>query len=93
VVGVLVGGATALTLFNRQARPLLTAGCVAAFGAAAGYVIVQQIQYHFLTTAEWPTQFDRVHVVTLLAVLLLGADALVEAIRTRPGRLDPARKL
>jgi hypothetical protein len=83
VIGILVGGATALTLRNRQWRPLLTAGCVLAFGAAAAYVVVQQLQYRFGNTAEWPSQFDRVHIVTLLAVLLLGADALVEAIRGR----------
>jgi hypothetical protein len=39
---------------------------------------------------EWPTFFERVHVLGWLAVGLLAADALVEVVRTRRRRAsDP----
>jgi hypothetical protein len=43
---------------------------------------------------EWPTFFDRVHMLGWFAVAFLAADALVETVRTRrrrsPGGLDRA---
>jgi len=35
---------------------------------------------------EWPTFFDRVHVLGWLALAFLCADALVEALRSPPHR-------
>jgi hypothetical protein len=47
---------------------------------------VQQTRHDYPPVFEWPTFFDRVHVLGWFAVALLIADALVETVRTRPQR-------
>ena len=47
---------------------------------------VQQTRHDYPPVFEWPTFFDRVHVLGWFAVALLIADALVETVRTRPLR-------
>jgi hypothetical protein len=47
---------------------------------AGAYVVLQQARHDILPGTEWPMELDRVHHVALLAVLLLGVDALVERL-------------
>jgi arabinofuranan 3-O-arabinosyltransferase len=85
-VGLLVGAVAAFALADRRARPVLTVGSVAALGGAALYVIANQLFDDFPAVPEWPSLFERAHLVALTAVLLLAADVVVEVIRTRPSR-------
>jgi hypothetical protein len=49
-------------------------------------VLLEQTLNKYPPVFEWPTFFDRVHVLGWLAVALLAADALVEVVRTRRRR-------
>ncbi len=80
-VGLVVGLATAAALRWPRARVLLTIGSVAAFALAAGYVVVQQARNGYPTIASWPSRFEDVADLAWLAVLLLGADVVVQWIR------------
>jgi hypothetical protein len=52
--------------------------------AAGAYVVLQQARHHISPGTEWPFELDRVHYVALLAVLLLGVDALLERLWQGP---------
>jgi hypothetical protein len=86
-IGLVVGGATLAALWRPPLRWLLSVGAPAALAAAGGYVVIQQARHHYPPVFEWPTFFDAVHVVALLAVVLLAADAVVDFVRARP-RVD-----
>lgn len=82
-VGLVVGAAAAAALVHPRARALLTLGGAGAALATGVYVAVQQHRYGFPTTFVWPSAFERVAPLAWLAVLLLGADAVVERVRVR----------
>jgi hypothetical protein len=82
-MGLVVGAVTLAVLLRPPLRWLLTVGAPAALAAAGAYVVVQQTRHLYPAVFEWPTFFDAVHVVALLAVLLLAADAVVELVRSR----------
>jgi hypothetical protein len=46
-------------------------------------VLAEQTLHTYPPVFEWPTFFDRVHMLGWFAVAFLAADALVEAVRTR----------
>jgi hypothetical protein len=82
-IGLVVGGATLTGLLLPRARAVLTLGSVAAFAAAAAYVVIQQARHGYPTIAGWPAQFDAVADLAWLAVWLLGADVIVGWARGR----------
>jgi hypothetical protein len=49
-------------------------------------VFVQQTRHDYPPVFEWPTFFDRVHMLGWFAIAFLAADALVETVRTRRRR-------
>jgi hypothetical protein len=67
---------------------VLAIGAPVALGLAALYVLLEQTLNEYPPVFEWPTFFDRVHVLGWLAVALIAADALVEVVRTRQRRRD-----
>ena len=83
-VGLVAGAATLAVLVRPRLRWLLAVGAPAALAVAGGYVFIQQWRYMYPAVFEWPTFFDGVHVVGWLAVVLLAADAAVEAVRSKP---------
>ena len=64
-------------------RFLIALGAPVALAACAAYVIVQQYRYSYPSDLDWPTQFDGINDVAWLAVILLLADVVVEAVRRR----------
>jgi hypothetical protein len=86
--GLLVGLLVLAALFRARWRVLLAIGAPVALGLAALYVLLEQTLNEYPPVFEWPTFFDRVHVLGWLAVALLAADALVEVVRTRRRRPD-----
>jgi 4-amino-4-deoxy-L-arabinose transferase-like glycosyltransferase len=72
-----------LTRLPRARWVLLAASPLLAL-VAGTYVVLQQARHHILPGTEWPMELDRVHHVALLAVLLLGVDALVERLWSAP---------
>jgi arabinofuranan 3-O-arabinosyltransferase len=65
------------------ASPVCLAGC-------ALYIAVQQWRYQYTPLFEWPTFFDKVHVLGWLAAAFLAVDAVVEVVRDRRDRVDSA---
>jgi hypothetical protein len=80
-----VGLAAGATLRWPRARAVLTVGSVVAFALAAAYVIVQQARNGYPTISSWPSRFEDVADLAWLAVLLLGADVVVQWVRRRRG--------
>ena len=84
--GLLVGLLTLAALVRPRWRVVLAIGAPLALGIAGLYVLLEQTLNKYPPVFEWPTFFDRVHVLGWLAVALLAADALVEVVRTRRRR-------
>ena len=82
-VGVVVGAATLVALLHPRGRAVLSIGAPLALVAAGAFVTIQQARHGYPAVFEWPTYFDDVHVIGWLAVLLLGADALCDVVRSR----------
>jgi arabinofuranan 3-O-arabinosyltransferase len=83
-MGPLVGAATFVALVRPRLRWIVALGAPVALLATGSYVIVQQSRYLYPPVFEWPTFFDAVHVVGLLAVMLVAADAVCELARREP---------
>jgi hypothetical protein len=86
--GVLVGLLVLAALVRPRWRVALAIGAPAALGLAGLYVVVEQTIHKYPSVFEWPTFFDRVHLLGWFAVAFLASDALVEVVRTR-GRRAP----
>lgn len=84
-VGLLLGVLAAAAVRSTRIRWVLRIGSPAALGACAVYIAVQQWRYSYPPVFEWPTFFDRAHVLGWLAGALLAADAVVEIARTWTG--------
>ena len=65
----------------RFTRLVVTLSAVGLVVAASLYVILGQAEHHYPVGANWPGQFEPAAIMTSLAVLLLGADALAERVR------------
>jgi hypothetical protein len=85
-IGLLVAAGVGAALWWPRARALLTVGSVGALGVAVLYVVVQQGRYKYPTIYNWPSNFNSVADVAWLAVMLLGADALVHLVRAHAAR-------
>ncbi|HEY4398494.1 MAG TPA: discoidin domain-containing protein, partial [Acidimicrobiia bacterium] len=81
--GLLVGLLVLAALLRPRWRVVLAIGAPLALGIAGLYVLLEQTLNQYPPVFEWPTFFDRVHVLGWLAVALIAADALVEVVRTR----------
>jgi MFS family permease len=84
--GLLVGLLVLAALVRPRWRVVLAIGAPLALGVAGLYVLLEQTLNEYPPVFEWPTFFDRVHVLGWLAVALLAADALVEVVRSRRRR-------
>jgi hypothetical protein len=82
VAGIAIGVLVLLAVHRPRARVVLAIGAPVALGLAGLYVFVQQWRHLYPAVFEWPTFFDRVHVLGWLAVAFLAADALVERLRS-----------
>jgi hypothetical protein len=81
LAGLLVGGLVLVALLRPRWRVVLALGAPLALGLAGFYVFVQQWRHDYPAVFEWPTFFDRVHVLGWIAVVFLAADAVVETVR------------
>ncbi len=87
--GLVVGPALGLVVLVRWTRLVVTLSAVALVVAAAVYVVIGQAQHHYAAGATWPGQFEPAAFMTSLAVLLLGADALAERVRSQRTVSEP----
>ena len=84
-VGVLVAVAVAVGLAVPRGQVLARAGSVVLFGAAAGYIVVQQYRNDFQVDFNWVEWFERSHLWGVGATLLLAAAVVVDGLRARSG--------
>jgi len=64
----------------RRSLPLLATGLMA---AAALMIVIDQVRYRYPRDFIWPTFFDRYHVLGVLAVLCVLAEALRSLLARR----------
>jgi hypothetical protein len=86
LLGLAVGAAVYLALRSRRGRSwcgLAAAGCLLGAGA---YTVLLQYKDRFPSDFTWALRFDRVDILGLLAIFLLG----VEAVRDLVDRRAPA---
>ena len=84
-VGLIAAAAFALAAARPRLRWVLGAGALAAMVIVATFIIVQQVRNGYEQLLEWPSYFNRVHMIGWLAAVLLGADALLEILQRRRG--------
>jgi len=85
LAGVLVGALVLVAVYRPRWRALLAIGAPASLALAALYIFGQQWRHRYPAVFEWPTFFDRVHVLGWIAIAFLAADALVEVVRDAAG--------
>jgi hypothetical protein len=94
-VGAAAAVATAGALSVRWLRPILSLGAVGLLVAAATGVVVGQALHAVPESSNWPSAYDWAGVVVWMAVVALGADAVVSTARRRrkPSNEEIARPL
>jgi len=92
-IGLLVAGMVGAALLRPRARAALALLPALLLGLAGVYIAYRQQRDHLPPVFEWPTLFPRARTLGWLAIVLLGADAVVEMVRAprpaaghRPGR-------
>ncbi|WP_007519443.1 MULTISPECIES: alpha-(1-_3)-arabinofuranosyltransferase domain-containing protein [Pseudofrankia] len=81
--GAATAAVTLVAALAPRGRVLLRVGSVAALAAAAAYVIEVQVRYDLPVNGSWVAEFDKVAIVSWLAVLFLGADATLALLHGR----------
>jgi hypothetical protein len=92
VAGIVVGALGALTvlagLLWPKVRPAVIALAPGALALAALFIIAKQWRYALEPSFDWPTFFDKVHVLGWIGVSTLIADLVVREIRARSTELS-----
>ena len=85
-------GAVVMLALRRQ-RLWWLAPMVAAvsIGCAALYVLMQQYRFRYPPDFSWPTRFESVHILGMVAIVTLAADYAVTLVRARPRPREPRR--
>ena len=87
LAGIVVGGLAALTvlagLLWPKVRPAVIALAPGALALAALFIIAKQWRYSLEPSFEWPTFFDKVHVLGWIGVSTLVADLVIREVRSR----------
>jgi arabinofuranan 3-O-arabinosyltransferase len=86
LAGILIGAAVAAVLLVRRARVLLAVPAVGLMVATGLYFVIEQHRHAYPPEFEWPTFFSLGSVLAWLALLLLLADVVVEAVRRQRSR-------
>ncbi len=89
VIGVVLGVAVVAALRDRRVRRLLDAVPVLAIAAAGGYIALRQARSHLPPIFEWPTLFARARTFGWIAIVVLGANAVIGLVLDRRDRADP----
>jgi hypothetical protein len=89
LAGIVVGALGALTvlagLLWPKVRPAVIALAPAALAIAALFIIAKQWRYSLEPSFDWPTFFDKVHVLGWIGVSTLVADLVVRELREARG--------
>src|SRR5262249_28942886 len=87
LAGFVVGALAALTvlagLLWPKVRPAVIALAPGSLALAALFIIAKQWRYSLEPSFEWPTFFDKVHVLGWIGVSTLVADLVIREVRAR----------
>ena len=87
--GPVVGALAALTVVGGlrwpRVRPVVIVLAPGALAGAALFILAKQLRYSLEPSFEWPTYFDRVHVLGWIGVSTLVADLVVRASSIKGG--------
>ncbi len=72
-----------LSMRVRSAASLPSALAAACLAGAGAYITIQQVRWRYLSDFQWPLEFDEVHVLGVLCLLLLGVQAVRDALAER----------
>ncbi len=86
VIGVVLGVAVLGALRDRRIRRVLDLVPVGAIVLAGGYIAYRQARYELPPIFEWPTLFPRARTLGWIAIVVLGANALIGLVLDRRGR-------
>jgi hypothetical protein len=89
LAGFLVALAVLLAMKLRHGRLIALATGAFLMAAGALEVLVHQERYRY-PPGGWPTHFDRASTIVWAAVLILGAEAALEAVRRIRAHTDEA---
>ena len=85
-IGGAAAVATALALSLRWARAATVVVAVGLLAAAGLSVVLGQAMHPLAESSNWPTAYETAGVLTWMAAVFLGADAVVSVARTRAAR-------
>jgi hypothetical protein len=89
--GIPVAVGALLAAVTGYGRVVLAVGAVGLLVAVDRMVAAAQGTFHYAAQFGWPDHFETASTVAWLAVMALGADALVQEVRARRARATPAR--
>ena len=89
--GLPVAAAALLAVATGYGRAVLAVGAVGLVVAVDRLVAGGQSTFHYTAQFGWPNHFETAGTVAWLAVMALGADALVQEVRTRRSRRPAVR--
>ncbi len=85
ILAAVVPLALVLALRSATSRPLLPLAAAACLAVSGAFTTISQYRSRFRTDFGWPTAFDEVHVVSVLGLLLLGAELARSHLDNRDG--------
>jgi arabinofuranan 3-O-arabinosyltransferase len=91
LLALVVGGLTYASLRWARGRRLPTVVAAATLAVTGAYYVVQQYRFRFPPDFAWPRQFEAVHALGLVVVLLLLVDAAIGSARTSRRARDALR--
>ncbi|MYG99758.1 MAG: DUF3367 domain-containing protein [Acidimicrobiaceae bacterium] len=86
VLAPVAGVVVVLALHRRRLRWLAPMVSALSLGCAALFVLVQQYRFRYPPDFSWPTRFESVHILGMVAILALAADYAVTVARAWPER-------
>jgi arabinofuranan 3-O-arabinosyltransferase len=88
-LALVLAGASFAAFRAPRGRSWLGLGATASLGLAYLYIVVSQIRHEHVPDFIWPRQFERVHVLGIVAVLLLLGEAIRELLARRSREQRP----
>jgi hypothetical protein len=92
LVGLAAGVAVAIALVVPQARAVTSIVAVGLLVAAGVFVVHGQAQHAVAESSDWASAYESAGVLVWMAVVFLGADAVVETARQKVRRRRPRRE-
>jgi ribose/xylose/arabinose/galactoside ABC-type transport system permease subunit len=83
LVGLISGVVVAAGTWWPRLRPVVIVLAPAALAGAALFILAKQLRYSLEPSFEWPTYFDKVHVLGWVAVAVLVSDLVIREMRAR----------